>query len=344
MILQLRPDIEEAVKPLLETLSRNRVVHHYMQGKHVLVVSNQADEKIFEPFQNLIERQVHVDTSYQLASRKWKEKTTFDVKGVRIGEGHFNLIAGPCSIESEEQIFTTAAFLATNEIRFIRGGAHKPRTSPYSFRGLGRKGLQWIREAANKHDLRVVTEILDLSFLDDVYEHADILQVGSRNMQNFHLLKELGKINKPVLLKRGMNAKVNEWLLAAEYILSGGNEQVILCERGIRSFDPETRNVMDIGIIPLMKELSHLPVIADPSHGTGASSRVIPLSLAAIAAGADGILVEIHPEPSKALSDSQQALNFEMFGTLLEQSKPILHHLGRIADFEISPLKLQPIS
>ncbi len=253
------------------------------------------------------------------------------------------MIAGPCAIENEDQIFSTAAFLAGKGLKFIRGGAYKPRTSPYSFKGLGKSGLELISKAAVKYNLRVVTEIMDLNLLDEVYEYADILQVGSRNMQNFHMLRELGKIDKPVMLKRGMNAKVNEWLLAAEYILSGGNEKVILCERGIRGFDPETRNVMDVGIIPLVKELSHLPIIADPSHGTGASQRVLPMSLASAAAGADGLMIEVHPNPSAALSDSQQAINFEMFDSLVDQTVLILHTLGKHADCETDILKPQSL-
>jgi 3-deoxy-7-phosphoheptulonate synthase len=286
---------------------------------------------------------ISIDTPYQLASNQWKKQTQFEVNGVAVGADLFNVIAGPCSVESEEQIFKTAAFLHKLGVKFIRGGAYKPRTSPYSFMGMGKKGLQLMHEAAKQYDLRVVTEILDLSLLDEVYQYADVLQVGSRNMQNFYMLNELGKIKKPVLLKRGMNAKVTEWLLAAEYILSGGNQQVILCERGIRSFDPETRNVMDVGVIPLLKELSHLPVIADPSHGTGAASRVSAMALASAAAGANGMIIEVHPEPKKALSDSQQAINFEQFETLLAQLKTLLDAFNRESDHTSPVLKLQSL-
>ncbi len=258
-----------------------------------------------------------ISTPYKLSSKLFRTTTSFDVNGILIGSKYANIIAGPCSIETEEQIFSIAEFLHQKNIKFIRGGAFKPRTSPYSFRGLGTKGLKLIREAANKYELSVVTELMDLSLLDEVLEYSDIIQIGSRNMANFYMLSELGKINKPILLKRGMQANVTEWLLAADYILSGGNEKVILCERGIRSFDNLSRNVMDIGVIPLIQSLSHLPVFADPSHGTGNSKFVNQMAMAAMVAGANGLLVEIHPDPSKALSDGDQALNFKQFELLL---------------------------
>lgn len=258
-----------------------------------------------------------IPTAYKLSSIALKPESSFQVNGVQIGTQYANIIAGPCSVESEEQIFETAAFLQKNNVKFIRGGAFKPRTSPYSFRGLGKTGLKLIREAADKHNLAVVTELMDLSLLDDVLAYTDIIQIGSRNMANFYMLSELGKIDKPILLKRGMQAKVTEWLLAADYVLSGGNEKVILCERGIRSFDNLSRNVMDIGVIPLIQSLSHLPIFADPSHGTGNSKFVNQMSLAAMVAGANGLLIEIHPEPSKALSDGNQAINFEQFEALM---------------------------
>jgi 3-deoxy-7-phosphoheptulonate synthase len=258
-----------------------------------------------------------IPTPFKLSSKLFKTSTEFDVNGILIGSKYANIIAGPCSIESEEQIFSIAEFLHQKDIKFIRGGAFKPRTSPYSFRGLGTKGLKLIREVADKYELSVVTELMDLSLLDEVLECSDIIQIGSRNMANFYMLSELGKINKPILLKRGMQANVTEWLLAADYILSGGNEKVILCERGIRSFDNLSRNVMDIGVIPLIQSLSHLPVFADPSHGTGNSKFVNQMAMAAMVAGANGLLVEIHPDPNKALSDGDQALNFKQFESLL---------------------------
>jgi len=275
---------------------------------------------------------VEIDSSYQLASKKFKTQTIFEVNGIEIGGIHTNLIAGPCSVEDEKQIFETAAFLQKNGLKFIRGGAYKPRTSPYAFRGLGYDGLKLLSTAAKENGLNVVTELMDLSLLDQVMEHADIIQIGSRNMSNFYLLAELGKINKPVLLKRGMSARINEWLLAADYILSGGNQQVILCERGLRSFDTDVRNQMDITAIPMIQSMSHLPIFADPSHGTGAAKYVKQLSLASIAAGANGLMIEIHPKPSTALSDAEQALSFTEFENLLPEMRSLSKYFNRPID------------
>jgi 3-deoxy-7-phosphoheptulonate synthase len=266
---------------------------------------------------DFIERAQIISSNFQLSSLAYKKETSFAVNGIQMGTHFANIIAGPCSVESEKQIFETAAFLSKNNIKFIRGGAYKPRTSPYSFRGLGKDGLKLLSEAAKQYNLSVVTELMDLSLLDEVLNYADIVQIGSRNMANFFLLGELGKIEKPVLLKRGMQAKVNEWLLAADYIISGGNEKVILCERGIRSFDPASRNVMDVAVIPLIQSMSHLPIIADPSHGTGDANLVPALAKASMVAGANGLMIEIHPNPSKALSDAKQALSFKAFESLL---------------------------
>jgi 3-deoxy-7-phosphoheptulonate synthase len=249
------------------------------------------------------------------------------VKGITVGGNSINIIAGPCAVESEEQIFTIAKMLAKNGVKFIRGGAYKPRTSPYTFQGMAVEGLQLLRQAADKYNLRVVTEIIDLSVLDEVYEYADVLQVGTRNMMNFYMLTELGKIDKPVMLKRGM-------LMSAEYILSGGNEKVILCERGIRTFDNYVRNTLDVAAFPIIKELSHLPVFSDPSHGTGIRHRVTPMALASVAAGADGLMVEVHHNPEHALSDGPQSLFPEQFETLLQKLKPIAHVVGRKLDVE----------
>jgi len=276
---------------------------------------------------DFIERAQIISSNFQLSSLAYKKETSFAVNGIQIGTHFANIIAGPCSVESEKQIFETAAFLSKNNIKFIRGGAYKPRTSPYSFRGLGKDGLKLLSEAAKQFNLSVVTELMDLSLLDEVLNYADIVQIGSRNMANFFLLGELGKIEKPILLKRGMQAKVNEWLLAADYIMSGGNEKVILCERGIRSFDPASRNVMDVAVIPLIQSMSHLPIIADPSHGTGDANLVPALAKASMVAGANGLMIEIHPNPSKALSDAKQALSFKAFENLLadiDKRKPAI--------------------
>jgi 3-deoxy-7-phosphoheptulonate synthase len=320
MIIRLKPTATREQKESLLMRLQSLELRYHQTGE-AIVLPKFSDTAAFSDlsFADAIE----TDTPYHLASRKWKDKTVVGVKGLEIGADSFTIMAGPCSVEDEEQVETTAAFLASCGIGFIRGGAFKPRTSPYSFRGRGKEGLEILYSAAKRHGLRVVTEIMDANLLDEVYEHAEILQVGSRNMQNFSLLDRLGKIDKPVLLKRGMYARVTEWLSAAEYVLAGGNEKVILCERGIRSFDSSSRNVMDVGVIPLVKELSHLPVIADPSHGTGAASRVPALALASVAAGADGLLIEIHPDPKNALSDAQQTISFETFSRLLEDVRAI---------------------
>ena len=253
---------------------------------------------------------------YQLVSREWKsQKTTFEINGVEIGKDLL-MIAGPCAVENEEQIYTISEFLSKKGVRFMRGGAYKPRTSPYSFQGLKKEGLKLMRRAADDHGLAVVSEIMSASQLDEFIENVDILQVGTRNMQNYPLLRALGKINKPVLLKRGMSSTIEEWLLAAEYILSGGNEQVILCERGIRTFETATRNTLDIAAVPLVQQLSHLPVIVDPSQGTGVRDIVDPVSVAAIAAGADGLIIEVHNQPEEALSDGDQSIYLDQFETL----------------------------
>jgi 3-deoxy-7-phosphoheptulonate synthase len=342
MIIRLKTTHEAELAHLFNYLKKEAPHYRFLPAEKIIVAPKLTDAETIKALDG-VEEIIRIDTPYQLASNKWKTETRFDVNGIGMGTGIFNIIAGPCSVESEEQIFTTAEFLHKLGVKFIRGGAYKPRTSPYSFMGMGKAGLQIMREAARQYDLRVVTEIMDLSLLDEVYEYADILQVGSRNMQNFYMLNELGRIDKPVLLKRGMHAKVTEWLLAAEYILSGGNQDVILCERGIRSFDPDSRNVMDIGVIPLLKELSHLPVIADPSHGTGAASRVQPVALAATAAGANGMIIEVHPNPKQALSDSQQTVTFDQFETLLVQVRALLSTLHRESDPPSPVLKLQSL-
>lgn len=259
---------------------------------------------------------------YQLVSREWQaEDTIVNVNGSFIGGNNFTLIAGPCAVESREQLSTIASFLAKNGVAFLRGGAFKPRTSPYAFQGLKKEGLELLKEAGERYHLNVVTEVMDAATIDLVADYADILQVGTRNMQNYSLLKALGKIKKPVLLKRGMSSTVEEWLLAAEYILVGGNPNVILCERGIRTFNTATRNTLDLGSLVYAKSLTHLPIISDPSQGSGIRDVVVPLSKASMAAGADGIIVEVHNQPKEALSDGEQSLYFDQFEDLLHAVK-----------------------
>lgn len=261
---------------------------------------------------------------YKLASRDIRpEDTVVRLNGHPIGDQFFTLIAGPCSVESEVQIMKTAEFLASRGVKILRGGAYKPRSSPYSFQGLGKEGLKLLSRAAAKFDMKIVTEAMDPVGLMEVNEFADMIQIGSRNMQNFSLLKAAGKLDKPVLLKRGFSATLEELLLSAEYILSEGNGNVVLCERGVRTFDNQSRNMLDINAVPVLKELTHLPVIIDPSHATGNRDRIIPLSRAALAVGAHGIMVEVHPNPENALSDGPQSLSFEGFNRLIKQLTPI---------------------
>lgn len=255
--------------------------------------------------------------------------TTVRVGDVVVGDGGFVVMAGPCAVESPEQMRRAADAVAKAGAHVVRGGAFKPRTSPYAFQGLGEPGLRLLEEAARHRNLPVVTELMDAAQLPVVLEHADLIQVGARNMQNFSLLRALGKVRRPVLLKRGFSATLEEWLLAAEYVLDGGNDQVILCERGIRTFETQLRNTLDLGGVAWAKERTHLPVIVDPSHATGVASLVTPLSLAAAAVGADGLLVEVHPEPQTALCDGSQALSPEAFAELMQRLPPLLAALGR---------------
>ncbi len=269
---------------------------------------------------------------YKLASRHFKPAgTTIQIGNVSIGDSHVVSMAGPCSIESEEQIDSCAEIVAKAGGQVIRGGAFKPRSSPYSFQGLGENGLRIMRTAADRHGLLVVSEVMDHLQIPVLEEYADILQVGARNMQNFNLLRELGKTRKPILLKRGIAATIEELLLSAEYVMSGGNYQVILCERGIRTFETSTRNTMDISAMPVLKRLTHLPIVADPSHGTGKRDYVLPMARAAVAAGADGLLVEVHPDPDRAWSDGAQTLNPQQFSELMRQVRAIASAVGRTA-------------
>jgi len=263
---------------------------------------------------------VAISDPFKLVSRQAKpQRTVVNVGGVRIGDGSLVVIAGPCSVESREQLFSTARAVKSAGAQLMRGGAYKPRTSPYDFQGLGVEALRLLREVREEFGLPVVTEVMGTEDVDVICEHVDMLQVGARNMQNFTLLRRLAVIDKPVLLKRGPSASVKEWLLAAEYLLSGGNRNVVLCERGIKTFENETRNTLDLASAALAREMSHLPVIVDPSHGTGRRSLIAPLSRAAAALGADGLLVEVHPCPERALSDGPQSLDFDGFRHLMEK-------------------------
>jgi 3-deoxy-7-phosphoheptulonate synthase len=277
---------------------------------------------------------VRITQPYKLASRAFRpEGTIVNLgNGVKVGGTEVVVGAGPCAVESAAQIDSVAETVARLGAKLLRGGAFKPRSSPYSFQGLGEAGLKLMREAADRNGLLVVTEVMDPSQVALVLEYADLMQVGARNMQNYHLLRALGEVRKPVLLKRGMSATIEELLLSAEYILSGGNYDVILCERGIRTFETATRNTLDIAAIPVIKKLSHLPIFADPSHGTGRRDKVAPMARAAVAAGADGLLIEVHPDPEHALSDGAQSLFPEQFAKLMDELRIIAPAVGRSVD------------
>lgn len=288
-----------------------------------------VDQRDFELLSGVSEV-VKVSTNYKLAARVSQgQDTVVEVNGVRFGGKYTGLIAGPCTIESYNQMDETAQELKESNVKILRGGAFKPRTSPYAFQGLGEEGLQIIRSVADNHSMSVTSEIMDISQLDMFMKYVDILQVGARNMQNFNLLKALGKIHKPVILKRGLSATYEEWLMSAEYIISGGNNQVILCERGIRTFEKFTRNTLDLAAIPVIKKLSHLPIIVDPSHGTGLRDKVEPMSLAAVAAGCDGLIIEVHHNPECAICDGAQSLYPWQYDLLYKQIKQIAPIVGK---------------
>jgi len=271
-----------------------------------------------------------VTAPFKLASRNFREvDTVIDIKGIKIGGNNLAIMAGPCSIESEEQMFKLAEIVAKSGAKILRGGAFKPRTSPYSFQGMGEEGLKLIRKAADEFGLLVITEVMEIAQIDIIGKYTDIYQVGARNMQNFPLLRELGATKIPIMLKRGLSATIEEWLMSAEYILANGNPNVILCERGIRTFETYTRNTFDLSAIPVVHKKSHLPVIADPSHATGYRDQVPPMARAAVAAGADGLMIEIHHDPEHAFSDGPQALLPDTYLKLIDELKTIANAIGR---------------
>lgn len=325
---------EEEIQHVVDKLSEFGLEAHISKGKYRTVIGVIGDEeKIMElPLTAYpgVEKVMPVMKPYKLVSREFKaEDTVIKVRNSIIGPPYFAVIAGPCSVESEEQIVSIAKAVKEKGATFLRGGAFKPRTSPYSFQGLGKKGLELLAKARELTGLPVVTEVMDVRDVEIVAEYADVLQIGARNMQNFLLLTEVGKQDKPVLLKRGFSNTIEEWLMAAEYIAKAGNDQVILCERGIRTFEKYTRNTLDISAVPLAKELTHLPVIVDPSHASGRQDLIEPLSLASLAAGADGIIVEVHINPEEALSDGAQSITPEVFGKIVNKLKALAPHFDR---------------
>jgi 3-deoxy-7-phosphoheptulonate synthase len=322
--------IEEIIRVLHDhgfDVHRSTGVQHTVLG--AIGVHPEFDHRQIELLDGVAEV-VRVTEPFKLASRAFKrEGSVFDIGGVKIGGPEVIVMAGPCSVETEEQVFKIAKYVKDSGAKILRGGAFKPRTSPYSFQGLGEDGLKLLRSAADEYKLKVITEVMDKSQIDLVEKYADILQIGARNMQNYMFLKDLGKASKPVMLKRGLAATIEEWLMSAEYILAGGNEKVILCERGIRTFETATRNTMDISAIPVIKKKSHLPIVADPSHGVGIRDKVIPMARASVAAGADGIMVEVHHDPDHALSDGAQSLYPDQFTQMMKEVRMIAQAIDR---------------
>jgi len=326
---------EEEVQKVIETLVEvGYDVHRSTGASHTVLGAVGTPRVVVDP-RSLellpgVREVLKISEPYKLVGRTFKPTdTVVDVAGVPVGGPEVIVMAGPCSVETREQVGIVCAAVQASGARILRGGAFKPRTSPYAFQGHGEEALRWMRETADEQGVAVISEIMDVRTLDMMMRYVDCLQVGTRNMQNFDLLKELGRVRRPVLLKRGLSATIEEWLLSAEYILAGGNTQVILCERGIRTFESATRNTLDISAIPVVKKRSHLPIVVDPSHGTGRRDKVIPMARAAVAAGADGLLIEVHNNPEKALSDGAQSLYPQQFDRLMGELRIIAPVLGR---------------
>ncbi len=335
MLIIMKPNsTEEQVEHVINFIKKKGFDAHVSKGE-VHTVIGAVGGKLMDPRDieliDGVKEVIRITSSYKLVSRTFQPvDTVVEVGSVKFGAEHFGVIAGPCSIESYEQMDAVAKKLSSYGVKVIRGGAFKPRTSPYAFQGMGEDGLKIIREVANKYSMAVTCEIMEISQIPVFLEYVDMLQVGARNMQNFNLLRELGNIQKPVLLKRGLSATIEEWLMSAEYIMSGGNRDVILCERGIRTFEKATRNTLDLSAVPVVKKLSHLPVVIDPSHATGLRDSVAPMSKASIAAGCDGLIIEVHDDPENALCDGAQSLRPESFKTLYDQVKQIAPIVNKI--------------
>ncbi len=336
MIIVMQPDADEAAIAAVEAKIRAHGLDvHVSRGTERTLIGAVGDERVldsemFDPMPG-VEKSMHIVKPYKLVAREWhKTNTVITAGGVAIGGSAVQVIAGPCSVETAPQMTAAADGVAAGGARLMRGGAFKPRTSPYTFQGKGLDGLKLLKDAAGRHRLPVVTELMDVRMLDAFLEHGvDVIQIGTRNMQNFDLLKAVGEVTTPVILKRGMSATISEWLMAGEYIAAGGNHNIIFCERGIRTFETAYRNVLDVTAIPVMKRETHLPVIVDPSHAGGKAWMVPALSLAAVAAGADGLLIEIHPNPKDAWCDADQALTPTEFAALMEQLRGVARVMGR---------------
>jgi 3-deoxy-7-phosphoheptulonate synthase len=338
VVMQERATDEQVQKVISQLVEMGFDVHRSTGALRTVIGAvggnRLGDPRLLEVLDG-VQEVLRITEPYKLASRTFHpENSVVTVGDVRVGGDEVIVMAGPCSAENEEQVEAAASAVKRAGAKVLRGGAFKPRSSPYSFQGLGEEGLRMLRGAADRHNLKLVSEIMDISQLDVVVKYSDILQVGARNMQNFSLLRELGHARTPVLLKRGISATIEEWLLSAEYILAGGNTSVMLCERGIRTFESYTRNTLDISAIPVVRKLSHLPILVDPSHGTGLRDKVAPMARAAVAAGADGLLIEVHHDPDHALSDGAQSLFPAQFDRLMAELRIIAPAIGRSICFE----------
>lgn len=335
MIIVMKPGAkEESIRKVLNLIEANNLEAHLSNGKEVTIIGvvgdktkiSQQNLEIFEDVDKIVE----VTESYKLANKKFHpEPSIIKVGNASIGGNELVIMSGPCAVESPEQVMETAIAIKKCGAQILRGGAYKPRTSPYSFQGLEEDGLKMMKEAKDETGLAIVCEVTSLSAIESAAKYVDMLQIGARNMQNFYLLKEAGKTGLPILLKRGLSATYEEWLNASEYIMAEGNPNVVLCERGIRTFESGTRNTLDISAIPVIKSRSHLPIIVDPSHASGVRKYVAPLAKAAVAAGADGLMIETHPNPATALSDGPQSLTFEQFDVLCKELRPFAELMGK---------------
>lgn len=328
MLIVMQPNAgEEKIQKVIDFIKQKGFDAHISKGAdHTVIgaVGRKVIDKRDIELLDGVKEVIRISSPYKLVSRVFKPTDTIiDVKGVKFGGDHIGMIAGPCTVETYEQMDETAKKLKSYGVKVLRGGAFKPRTSPYAFQGLGEEGLKILREVADKYDMVVTSEVMDVAQIPMFLKYVDILQVGARNMQNFNLLKSLGEVRKPILLKRGLSATIEEWLMSAEYIMAGGNREVILCERGIRTFEHITRNTLDISAIPVVQKISHLPVVVDPSHATGLRDKVAPMSKASIAAGANGLIIEVHNSPETAVCDGAQSLYPEQFKELYDELKAL---------------------
>lgn len=335
MIIVLKPRTsQEQIKKMENQIIRRGLTPHTVIGEEMTIIgcigdTTKIDSKLFE-VNECVEKIMHVQEPYKLANRAFHpEDSVVDVSGVKVGGEHLAMIAGPCSVESEEQVIGIAKAIKAAGANMLRGGAFKPRTSPYAFQGMGLDGLKILCAAREETGLPIVTELMSLEYLETFDENVDLIQIGARNMQNFDLLKHLGQTKKPILLKRGLNATYEEWIMAAEYIMAAGNENVILCERGVRTFETYTRNTLDLQAIPVIKSLTHLPIVVDPSHAGGKWWLVEPMAKAAVASGADGLMVEVHNDPENALCDGAQSLKPEKYSMLLNSISKIAPVVGK---------------